>query len=194
MSWCCVKGFLWGNATQIYQNIIADQPMIPQKYNLVNQWILLKLLIGAEMTLLHHQGPPLHGRQLTKVGNQGHTAQPAENSPDWREPFPSDCSKLLPWKVCWFLLLPSCWSGLRIFFTASLVWESSQLNPVWEGLSAFIAYYGGEEPSESGQFQGLLEVLLSCLPFCLKSFPAAWNVSFSEVTVTYHVVTFLSLR
>ena len=32
-----------------------------------------------------------------------------------------------------------------------------------------IAYSGREGPSESGQFQGLPEAILSCLPSCLRS-------------------------
>jgi hypothetical protein len=34
-----------------------------------------------------------------------------------------------------------------------------------------IAYSGREEPSESGQFQGIPGVILSYLPSCLRSFP-----------------------
>lgn len=46
-----------------------------------------------------------------------------------------------------------------------------------------VAYFGWEESNMSGQFQELLEALLSCLPSCLQSFPAGWNVSFSEESV-----------
>ena len=44
-------------------------------------------------------------------------------------------------------------------------------------LSAFIPYSGREGPSESGQFQGLPEALLSCLLPVLRSIPVGWNVS-----------------
>ena len=35
----------------------------------------------------------------------------------------------------------------------------------------------------SGRFQGLPKGVLSCLPSCLRSFPAGWNVSILEETV-----------
>ena len=46
------------------------------------------------------------------------------------------------------------------------------------GFSASIVYSGREEgPGESGQFQGLPNTVLSCLPSCLKSLPAECNFS-----------------
>jgi hypothetical protein len=38
--------------------------------------------------------------------------------------------------------------------------------------------------SDSGQFQGLPEAILSCSPPCLKSFSGGWNVYISKETVT----------
>jgi hypothetical protein len=59
-----------------------------------------------------------------------------------------------------------------------------QLGSALLKLLAFTADTGKRGPSESGQFQGVLEAVLSCLPSCLKMFPAGWDVSISEETTT----------
>ena len=43
-----------------------------------------------------------------------------------------------------------------------------------------------EGPSESGQFQGILEALLSGLLSVLRRFPSRWNVFISEETAEQH--------
>ena len=41
-----------------------------------------------------------------------------------------------------------------------------------------LLWKAGREAGESGQFQGLPEAILSCLPFCLKSFSTGgWRES-----------------
>jgi hypothetical protein len=75
---------------------------------------------------------------------------------------------------------PGALVGLHLFQTAQLVsasprqWSSLRVFAswlVWEKLSAFTACSGGEGYDESAQFQGLPVAILSCLPFCLRSFP-----------------------
>ena len=51
-----------------------------------------------------------------------------------------------------------CADGFHVFFAAYHVWESS----FWGHLSALIVYSGRVGPSESGQFQGTGESILSC--------------------------------
>ena len=71
-----------------------------------------------------------------------------------------------------FMLLPGnglVAESLQFFSFQSLLCSSAFYHR--GGLSAFIAYSGKEELSESGQFQGLPEAIFSCLPFCLRSFP-----------------------
>jgi hypothetical protein len=70
---------------------------------------------------------------------------------------------------------------LRVFWTVQLYWKSLQHGS---------ASYGTERPSEYCQFQRLLEVILSCLPSCLRSFLAEWNVLISEETVTQHPILY----
>ena len=59
--------------------------------------------------------------------------------------------------------------GLNFFWAFWLVLDSSVLlglsdsDSQWLGLFAL----GRKKPSESGQFQGLPEAILSCLPSCL---------------------------
>lgn len=96
------------------------------------------------------------------AGNLEHTVQPASSSAVWR----------------------GTWVGIMLFQAVQLILESSL------GSASFCLRWGSqlpppshsdwEGPSESGHFQGLPEAVLSCL----RSFPAGWNVSILEETVT----------
>lgn len=70
------------------------------------------------------------------------TTTVSRSSTGWRVSFPSDSTQPLP----------CSWSGLRLLG------------------SYFTAHSGGEEPDDSGLFQGLPEASLSCLPSCPGSF------------------------
>lgn len=95
------------------------------------------LLIGAEMTdrQLHHQAHH-------SIGTLEHTAQAAERLTGWRVPFLSDSVSLNIWQEG-----PK--SSLQLVLAQSSIWGE---------LSAFIAYPGREEPSESDKFQGFPEL------------------------------------
>lgn len=82
------------------------------------------------------------------------------------------------------------------FFSTSrqLVW-SLQLNFLPESrFSVFVACFGCEGPSESGEFQGLPEALcVVCLLFCLRRFLQNEILS-SEEIVTQHRLEHLLLK
>lgn len=84
----------------------------------------------------------------------------------------------------------------RFFFSTSrqLVW-SLQLNFLPESrFSVFVACFGCEGPSESGEFQGLPEALcVVCLLFCLRRFLQNEILS-SEEIVTQHRLEHLLLK
>ena len=76
-------------------------------------------------------------------------------------------------KFCWFLLLLKSHSGLRVFAAWLLFWSSFQvgLTPLRERDHQLLQLYPGKEmPSQSGQIQGLPEVILNSLPWCVRSF------------------------
>jgi hypothetical protein len=58
------------------------------------------------------------------------------------------------------------WSKSLQHFSCSGLCSSASFHPA--GLSAFTVYSDGEEPSESGGFQGLPEAIVGCLSSCLK--------------------------
>lgn len=69
-------------------------------------------------------------------------------------------------------------AGFYFFHAAGLVFESLQFSFIssWRD-SAFIAYSLKKGPSEFGQFQGLHEAVVSCLPSYLRPFPARCKCS-----------------
>lgn len=88
--------------------------------------------------------------------------------------------------------LPGSSPGFGFFWAAGLVSESCRqlwlseslcrlLSFCLRGFLTFIAYSGKEGP---GQLQGIPDIILSCLPSCLKSFPVGQNVSVLEENIT----------
>ena len=142
-------------------------------FNRVTYWIMGEgLLTGVKMTQrqLHYQNP-LMGNSSQKAGDIEHTALIKR-----LECVPCKWLWLVPEQLGYFLFLPGTWYAHRLFFTSWFIWE-------W--LSAFfIVYSRREEPSETGQFQGLPETVLWCLPYVFRNFPRRWNVSTSEETAT----------
>lgn len=135
--------------SRLRENTRQTKVWIPAKFNLVNQWVLLQ----QEMTqTVISPKPTPHGWQLIKAGSQEHTAQPARSSIDWGV----------------YVLTDSV--GLNLF-KAGVVWVFLAAWLVWAWFSAAFSS-GREGPSESHQFWGLPETILSCLPSCLRSFPA----------------------
>lgn len=74
--------------------------------------------------------------------------------------------------LTWRLVFSFCL--LRVFFAAQPLFLS-------EGLSAFIVYSGIEVPSKSGQFGGVLEDILFCLPSLLGSLQSGMFQSQSKL-------------
>lgn len=130
------------------------------------------LLMGAEMTqsrCIHHQGPPPTPQPplspppphptlviTHKRWEPGASSQPEGSAAGWRVSFQGAPIGLnLFQAVC---------LDFAVFHRARLVWASSlKLH--------FYYLLGKAEPSESGQFQGLPEALLSCLTSGIRSFP-----------------------
>ena len=116
------------------------------------------------------------------------------------KPSPNKASSSQSWEpagrsTCWRLSFSGASVGLNLFQAAQLVSvsskklsgrsinqsfstsifreSSSQLCFTSSGQdSQFSLTTSREGLSESGEFQGFSEVILSCLPFCLRSFPA----------------------
>lgn len=89
-------------------------------------------------------------------------------------------------------VLPGASVNLKLFQAAWLLISASFKKLVWsQSLLCHLAYLRGtlsfhcllcweRGPSESRKFQVLPDIVFSCLPSCLSSFPAGWNVSIYE--------------
>lgn len=122
-------------------------------------------LTGADMThrQLHHQGWLQYGWQVRKAENLEHTAQPTGST------IGRKCLFLVPQLVqtssgsSTGLSLHCSFSSVFVVGGFGLVWFCAVQAVSSERVSVFIGYSGREWPSESGQFQGLPEAILSCL-------------------------------
>jgi hypothetical protein len=97
----------------------------------------------------------------------------------WRQLNRLKC--LFQW-LSWYKPLWGSLDCFCVFQVAALIWESFFAAWLRWLSTSCIAYYGWEENNKSGQFQGLPEALVSCLPLCLGSFPAEWKVSILKKT------------
>lgn len=82
----CDKNFFWGDATHIHLpqlvNLQQTQVHIPLNSDLVNKWVLLRLLKGTEMiqNTCITKAHPNPGLLLHKAGNMEYSAQPTGSS------------------------------------------------------------------------------------------------------------------
>ena len=90
-------------------------------------------------------------------------------------------SRCLSCSSCFSLSLLCSFYHQKVFFLAQLL-----SNPRLEHW-AFTATLAGRGPSETDQFQGLPEAILSCLPSCLKSF--LQDEEFSSLRKLLHTIT-----
>lgn len=129
---------------------------------------------------LQYQSTPQHGWQLTEFGNLEHHAQPSSGSIGW--------SVLYKWLyLSQSLQAPWLLSRFDLYLLCSL--ESWVFLAVWVCFSErdaqiFIAYF--RERGLVTQFQGLLDVILCCLPPWLKSCCVSGNVSVLEENFPEH--------
>jgi len=154
--------------TRIIWQVIVH---IPPKFHLVNQWVSLELLAGvwvmgslqAQKWFKDTWEPRLHCTACRKLNR-------LEN--------------ILSRRLSWSKPLPGSSTGFCFFPAVGLVsWVFAAAWFIWQWLSAVsIAYSGSKGSSKFGQFQGLPEAIMTCLPSCLISFPAEWNVLISEET------------
>ena len=133
LNYPCGQNYFCRETAQLYSPLIVNpwqtKIRIPPMSNLVSQWVLLRLLTGAEMTQRqrNHQGPPQHSDSSQKLGTWStmHSLQAAQQV---GVSFPSDSG-------------PGSWAGLRVFaafLSESLHCSSASLGllgslvPIWE--------------------------------------------------------------
>lgn len=115
--------------------------------------------------------------------NLEHTAQFAGNTTAWRMSFPSDSVGLKLLQADQLVSASSrklLWSSLQPGLSESLHCSLARLRMTLNSLSYFML--GKEEPSEPGQFQGLLGTLLLSV---MKSFWAGLGASIPEEAVKH---------
>lgn len=88
---------------------------------------------------------------------------------------------VLSWWLSWSESLPGSSAGLRVFQEPGLLSAPSGQLGLSEGLSNLYCLYtfGEGKGLVPGQFEGLCETIMSCLPPVLTSFLAGWNISVS---------------
>lgn len=147
------KLFLGKYSTHVYSSQIGNPQKTkvqkPAKSNLVSQWVLLGLLIGAEKTqrCITKAFPSIGDSFHLETWSTLHSMQRAHRV-----------------EKCSFQVAHLVWTCRQLFLSESLLCSSALL--FWEGLLAFNAYSGRERPSESEQIQGLSQV------FWVVYFPA----------------------
>lgn len=137
-SWATCWPYIFGNSDQTFKSMswwgtFLFKPPLHQSPTLINKWVLLWLLTGAEVIQgqLYHQSPPQHEWQFR---NLQHTAQPAGSSTGRRLFFPGTSVGLRLFQafglvfassrwLSWSLLLLGARACLRVSFVGWILWE-----------------------------------------------------------------------